>query len=146
MSISAYKNDSNIRVKPFQINEIVSLEKKQKFCERPHVSAIEKDSGKQIVIELQTIVYEYIKTNCVELIKSVGPANTIGNPIEGKDEMQQLKISTFSAFKPIVGTHTPLPLISITQTAQCLFKLIIKIKISALGMEDLLQEHFVKII
>ena len=43
----------SIRVKPFKINEIVSNEKKKKFCDRPNVTFVEKDSGKQISVELK---------------------------------------------------------------------------------------------
>ena len=65
MSIFTHVNPSNIRVKPFEINEIVSIEKKKKFCDRPNVTFVEKDSGKKISVELQTIVYEYIKTTAL---------------------------------------------------------------------------------
>ena len=120
MSIFTHVNPSNIRVKPFEINEIVSIEKKKKFCDRPNVTFVEKDSGKKISVELQTIVYEYIKNNCIDFITSVGRANSIGNPIEGKDLRDaKIEIQYFFSVQTNSGSHTPLPLIFTTQTALC---------------------------
>ena len=55
MSIINQTNSSNVRVKPFKLNEVNSIEKKLKFCGRPNASLIEKDSGKQAQVELQTM-------------------------------------------------------------------------------------------
>ena len=85
MSVTSYQNVSNSRIKPFQINEITSLEKKMKFCDRPLGTMKEKHSGKQITVEVQTVVYEYIKNHCITILEQSGPIKCIQNPVEGKD-------------------------------------------------------------
>ena len=63
MSISSQNNLnlSNTRVKDYKINDVKCLEKKMKFCDRLNVSGTVRDSGKQIFVELQTVVFEFFK-------------------------------------------------------------------------------------
>ena len=74
-----------MRMKSFAINEVTSIEKKLNFCDRESIKLFEKDSGKQMSGELQTIVYEYLKNNCVELIGKIGQISVPKKPVEGKD-------------------------------------------------------------
>ena len=72
------------------------------FCDRPIVTMKEKDSGKQISVEFQTIAYEYFKNNCVELLSHAGSVKAKDKPVEGKDlKDAQIDIQYFPDIKTI---------------------------------------------
>ena len=78
-------NLTNFRVKPFEINEVLSIEKKFNFCDRDYYNMIMRDSGKQISIELQTIMYEYFKNCCVNVLANIASVEVLKEPIGGED-------------------------------------------------------------
>ena len=74
------------RIKPVNLNILKNIEKKRKFCDRPLFKAIEKHSGRQLKVELQTVIYEYFKTYPVEFLSEVGKVVLIGTPTVDLDQ------------------------------------------------------------
>lgn len=74
-----------IRVKPIEIKVVKNVEKKMEFCDRQYSYMLERDSGKQIYVELQTVIYEYFKNHGLQIMSKLGPTQLKDNPIDGKD-------------------------------------------------------------
>ena len=53
---------------------------------RPLFKQIEKHSGRQLKVELQTVIYEYFKIYPVEFLSEVGNVVMIGDPIKDVDQ------------------------------------------------------------
>ena len=104
MSVTNYANIPNQSMKSYELNEKKSLTKKMEFCERSNIIIIERDSGKQVYVELQTIVYEYIKNNCMEFLAVIGDAIFPKKPIKGKDQKEaNVEIQYFCSLKTSQG-------------------------------------------
>ena len=60
------------KFKPFQLNLVTNLEKKRDFCDRVDFEYTINDSGKQITVNLNTVVYEALTNNALLLFSSFG--------------------------------------------------------------------------
>ena len=74
-----------IRVKPLEIQVITNVEKKMTFCDRDLFNLAVRDSGRQLHIELQTVLYEYFKNHGVNIMQKIGPVEMPNVPINGND-------------------------------------------------------------
>ena len=73
------------KFKPFQLNLVTNLEKKRDFCDRVDFEYTINDSGKQITVNLNTVMYEALKNNAIFLFFSFGSVSLVYNSVFSDD-------------------------------------------------------------
>ena len=65
-SSSSNTLDFNQKYRNFELNTMTNLEKKYESCDRPALSYVTNNSGKQVTAYFNTIVYEILKNNALQ--------------------------------------------------------------------------------